>query len=241
MRLHSVAVGFVLLGCGDNAKDVTPDAMPDAPVDSPATAHCVPPSILAALDDFVEQLNDSASMLATHPGPLEAAGFFRFPALELALPSQTAPLFLANCTEGMPMQFDEACATDGICTRLECTGAGQGWKWHFYVKASAGTDPSYSVATIDTAWKEGDDGMTFDIAATASGTNNWTLGGTGAMGPTELSVEITFPSLVAEGPLVLTATGTADDTHGGQITIAGDVAATADPASGAYMPIAACQ
>jgi hypothetical protein len=82
--------------------------------------------------------------------------------------------------------------------------------------------------------------MTFDIAATSTGTDNWSLTGSGTMEPASFSTEITFPSLSSDGPLVLTATGAADDTHGGQITIAGDVAATADPATGKYVPSAEC-
>jgi len=204
--------------------------------------RCADPALLADLDTYVSALGASASLVATHPGPTEAVGFYAFPRLELAHPADFAGLFMFPCTDGEPNLFAQACGEDGVCTQLECTGVGSGWIFHYANETAVGTDPVYSTATIDTSWVDGATGITFQIAAeTESGTDDWSFTATGRMDVDTMNVVMMFPFLTGDGTLAVTASIAADGTHAGTVAIENQPVATADPETGVFLPNEGCE
>ncbi len=223
--MKSLVPMILLVGCGS---------------DEPAQ-RCADPAILADLDAYVSALGATASLAATHPGPTEAVGFYAFPRLELAHPADFAGLFMFPCTDGSPNLFEPFCGEDGVCSQLECTGVGSGWKFHYSAESSVGTDPVYATTTVDTSWVDGATGLTFEIAAEIeSGTDDWSFTGTGRMDVDTMNVVLTFPFLAGDGTLVVTASTAADGTHAGSVAIENQPVATADPETGVFLPNDGC-
>ena len=233
MKLFAYVTCAAAFGCGDNGGSTDP--APDAP---DANQRCVPASLLSTMDALVEEFRLSADLAQTHPGPREAVGFYLFPKLDLKRAGVFAGPLIMECNGAF--MYDEFCEEDGLCSRIECTGQGASWKMHFYVKSPVGTDPSYQVANVTTAWADGATGLTFETSATTSGTEDWSMTGSGAMDLELLDLKLTYPSLVPGGAVELTARVEQDGVHRGEVTVAGDVAATADPVTGRYVAVDDC-
>jgi hypothetical protein len=224
MKRTMAVMALALAGCGDNAGDGAHDA-------SAGDARCLGSAELAALNQHAEQLRASSALLAGHPGAREAIGFFHFVDLEVQRVSVYAGPLIMECSE--PSQYDPYCEKDGLCSQIECTGDGAGWEMHFWLQAPTG---AYQTATIDTAWVDGDDGITFTAASDAGA---WSLAATGRMDADSAEIEETYGALSEAGDVVLTIIDTSEGVHGGTITLAGEVVAEVD-AEGTYLPSAAC-
>ena len=243
--LSLLALFTALLGaCGDDTTgdDDDDDDLVDAGVEAAADAQsrrCLDDETLAALNDHAEALRVSAAMLAGHPGALEAIGFFQFVGLEVQRVAVYAGPLVMKCSE--PNTYDEYCEDDGLCSQIECTGVGTSWEMHFRLDAPAAGDISYDEATIDTAWSEGDDGITFTTASAATGPEDldWSVSATGRMDTDSFELEESYARLVPDGSTSLIIADTSEGVHGGMITIGGEVVATVDT-DGIYVPSARC-
>ncbi len=220
-----VVSGTLLCGCAGNGDDG----------DDEGDGSCLGVDALAKLNTHAEDLRVSAAMLAGHPGPREAIGFFRFVGLEVQRTAVYAGPLVMACTE--PLVYDEFCEEDGLCSQIECTGDGAGWEMHFGLQMPTTGEVAYQSATVDTAWADGADGIAVAMAADAG---DWSMTGSGAMDTESFELEETYPSLRAGGPTVLTIADTSEGVHGGTITIGGEVVAEVD-VDGIYVPTAACQ
>ncbi len=221
-------------GCGDNTHaNVTPDGPPPA-------NRCLPTTVLETIDQHVEALRATADLTSTHPGAREAVGFFLFPRLELQRTAVFAGPLIMACNGAF--MYDEFCEDDGLCSRIECTGEAAGWKMHFYVKAPVGVELRYSTATVDTHWVDGGTGITFDLAATTSGTTeDWSVMGSGEMDVMFLSVQLSYPALSRAGVVTVTAKVERDGTDLGDVVVDGEVVASVDSSSGHLMASEACR
>lgn len=168
-------------------------------------AGCLSPDVLSVLDEHLSNVFASGSLLATHPSAAEATSFFHAPGLAEP-PGFTAiyaSLFM-QCSA--PTLFDPYCEEDH-CTRIECTGEGAGWVEHAYLDTppfeSGGF--TFSAASVDNAWADGATGTTFTIAATATGPGgaDWSVTGSGALAPSGVTLEESFPSLFSQGAATL--------------------------------------
>lgn len=226
---------FVLLllstvaGCS-NDSTTGPDGTP---------ALCVDPAILEVLDAHAEQLRVAAAQLAGHPGEREAVGFFLFPHLDVQRTAVYAGPLVAVCSE--PLRYDPFCEHDGLCGRIQCTGERAGWVMNFRLQQRVPGNVDYDRAIVETAWADGDDGITFVMRSVAGdGDRDWSVAGHGRMDTGSVTVTETYARLSPEGPVVLTLSEAIAGTHAGTITVAGQVVATADPAAGLYRPAAGC-
>lgn len=208
--------------------------------DGSSDATCLDADALAHLDQHAESLRFAAAMLATHPGPREAVGFYVFPGLEVQRIAVYAGPLVMECSTAM--SYDEYCEEDGLCSQIECTGEGTSWEFHFWLDAPVAADISYDTATVDTAWSEGDDGITFEIASTATGADDrdWSMTGSGRMGIDSVDVEETYPGIVPGSVTVLTIADGSQGTHTGSITVDGEVVAEPD-AAGTFVAVEACR
>lgn len=204
-------------------------------------SSCLPPDVLGLMQAHLDDLDATAGLMAGHPGELEATGFFLAPGLPRppAVSNVFAGPLIQVCSA--PMFYDPYCE-EGRCSRIECTGDGAGWIFHFYLQ----TEPfqsggwSFAHANVDIAWADGATGVTFtiDVAATGPANHDWTLSGTGAMDTAQLDVTESFPSLFAAGASTLTYTDTPQG-FTGALVVAGVTVATAD-AQGKLQPTGNC-
>jgi len=219
----------VVAGCGHDS-GTGPD---------PTPALCLDPALLDALDAHAQQLRFAAQLLAGHPGEREAVGFFLFPGLDVQRTAVYAGPLVEACSE--PLLYDKYCEDDGLCSRIECTGEGAGWVMHFRLQRRVTGAVDYNAAIVDTAWADGDDGITFEIGSTAGdGDRDWSVAGDGRMDIDSVTVTETYAELAPEGSVVLTLSEEITGTHAGTITVAGQVVAIADPAAGRYRPAEGC-
>ena len=233
MKLVLVLVLVLAAACGDDGGPPTPDAPPPPNL-------CLDPDVLAELDALVQSLTISADMLRTHPGPLEAVGFFAFPELELSRTAVFAGPLVMECNGAF--MYDEYCEPDGLCSRIECTGVGTGWIMHFYLQQPVAGAVTYSVARVDTAWLTDATGITFTTeATTTAGAHDWSMTGSGVMDLDRFSVELSYPALSSGGAVVLTAGSMDPATHSGTIVIGEQLVASADPATGRFAAAPQCQ
>jgi hypothetical protein len=222
-----LAFPLLLAACGGDDGGGSPDG-------------CLDADVLATLDAHAESLRFSGAMLAGHPGAREAIGFFTFPGLEVQRGAVYAGPLIMECSE--PLQYDEFCEEDGLCSQIECTGAGTSWEFHFWLADPVSGDISYETASVDTAWAEGDTGITFTSASQAIGADDrdWSFTGTGAMDVDAIDVEETYAGLIDGSVVVLTVSDDSEGNHGGAITIDGELAAEPD-ADGTYTAVEACR
>jgi len=219
----------VIAGC-DHDAGTGPDGTP---------ALCLDPAILEVLDAHAEQLRVAAAQLAGHPGEREAVGFFLFPRLDVQRTAVYAGPLVEVCSE--PLRYDPFCEHDGLCGRIECSGQGAGWVMHFRLQQRVPGTVDYDRAMVDTAWADGDDGITFEMRSIAvDGDRDWSVAGEGRMDIDSVTVTETYAGLSPQGSVVLTLSEQIADTHAGTITVAGQVVATADPAAGLYRPAPGC-
>jgi hypothetical protein len=208
-----------------------------APGTSPA---CLDASTLEILTAHAEQMRISAELLAGHAGEREATAFFQFPGLELNRSALYAGPLVATCS--VPLLYDEYCEEDGLCSRLECTGMGAGWEFHLYLAAATVSGSfRYESASVDTAWADGDDGITFLIAseATGAGETDWSVDGQGRMDTNSLDLEERYPGLVPSGTVTLTLRED-ETTHSGSIAIDDVAVAEMNPTTGRFTPVGTC-
>lgn len=201
----------------------------------PSDPTCLDESSLARLDEHAEALRFSAAMLAGHPGPREAIGFFVFPGLEVQRAAVYAGPLVMECADAL--LYDEYCEEDGLCSQIECTGAGTSWEMHFRLQAPVAAEISYESATVDTAWSDGDDGITFTITSEAG---DWSMTATGRMDTDSLELTEELPGLVVDATTTLTIMDDSEGNHGGSITIDGEIVAAPD-ADGQYVAVEACR
>jgi hypothetical protein len=200
--------------------------------------ECLPPMILAAIDQHAHDLAATASLLATHPSTNEVTGFLLAPGLPdpPALPASFAGLFMP-CSD--PTMFTEYCEM-GRCSQIECTGEGSAWIHHLWLEMPLSEDPwAFDEVDVWLHWSGGD-GVNFDIETSQMGPGgvDVSLVGAGEMGVDSMSVSETFDSLHDAGDAVLEY---AEDPAGysGQLTIAGVVVAEVD-AGGHLVPTGDC-
>jgi hypothetical protein len=224
----SVILAAVLAACGDGNDDGDTDAGVGDDV-------CLDAGTLSSLSEHAEQLRASAAYLSGHPGAAEAVGFFDFPALAVKRLGVYAGPLVMVCSE--PHVYEEFCEEDGLCSQIECTGEGASWLMHFWLQGPVSGEVDYESATIDTAWADGDDGIEFTMASSAGA---WSLTGSGAMGPETMTVEETYPDLLASAPVVVMMANTAAGGHEGSITVGGEVVATTDAQSGDFVSADRC-
>ena len=227
MRLILLSLCALLAGCSDDggsSSDVT----------------CLDAEALALLDQHAEHMRVAAAMLATHPGPREATGFFLFPGLGVQRIAVFAGPLVMECSTAM--SYDEFCEEDGLCSQIECTGVGTSWEMHFRLAAPIADDISYQTAAVDTAWSEGDDGITFDMVSKATGADDrdWSMTAHGRMDTDTVDLEETYAGVVPDAVTVLTMADDSAGTHTGSITVDGEIVAEPD-ASGKFVAIEACR
>jgi hypothetical protein len=63
------------------------------------------------------------------------------------------------CSE--PLRYDPFCEHDGLCGRIQCTGERAGWVMNFRLQQRVPGNVDYDRAIVETAWADGDDGITF--------------------------------------------------------------------------------
>jgi hypothetical protein len=210
--------------------------------DAPAPARaCLDASTIEILDVHAEQMRISAELLAGHAGEREATAFFQFPGMEPGRSALYAGPLVETCTA--PLLYDEYCDEEGLCSRLECTGMGAGWEFHLRLAAATVSGNfRYESATVDTAWADGDDGITFLVASEATGANatDWSVDGHGRMDTDSLELEERYPGLVSSGTTVLTLHDD-ETTHSGSIAIDDVVVAEANPTTGRFTAVATCR
>jgi hypothetical protein len=213
--------------------------------DGSATAEpsCPSAEILAVLDEHIAQLGGAGQMLSGHPGAREATGFFLFPGLDPGTVAIFAGPLVMECST--PMSYDEYCGggEEIYCSQIECTGEGTGWIFHFRLPGPhTSGEFQFASATIANHWAEGARGTTFDIAASITGPGglDFSFTGEGRMEPEEAQITETYPSLVEGGALTVTFSET-PTSHSGEVTVGGQVVATADPDTGRLVPSDACQ
>lgn len=169
------------------------------------SAECLPPDVLALLDDHLTDVIAAGGLLASHPSEFEATSFL----LAAGLPEPPglvgafASLFI-QCAD--PGFFDPYCV-DGHCTRIECTGGGPGWVNHAYLEGALfeGDGFSFSKVEVDNTWGPGDAGTTFTIAVTGTGPLNrdWSVNGTGSLLPSVVTLSEEYPALLGTGAATL--------------------------------------
>ena len=219
MRSSLILLAAILPACGAD--------------DSGGDPSCLDADTLDMLSQHAEKLRASAAFLAGHPGETEAIGFFEFPELSVERASVYAGPLIMVCSD--PLVYDEYCEEDGLCSQIECTGDGAGWEMHFRLMDAA---EGYETATVDTAWADGDTGITYVTAADAG---MWSLTGSGRMDVDTAEMEETYPDLVEGATVTLTLTETSDGDHGGQLELDGEVIATPDATTGALVPAGDCR
>ncbi len=200
--------------------------------------ECVPADVLSELNEFLTTFGQAAALLAGHPGPSEAAGFYLAPGLPeppAVVATFAGPLIMV-CSD--PLLYDPYCE-QGHCSRIECTGDGAGWDFHFYLDGPFQSDDfSFSQLDIDHHWADGAAGTTFDFALAATGPADrvWDAIGTGALDLESGALELTFPDLLGhaalltylsarsgdEGALVVDAVTVATVNAAGQLVATGD-------------------
>ncbi|MBL8739862.1 MAG: hypothetical protein JNK04_02175, partial [Myxococcales bacterium] len=168
-----------------------------------ASGACVPADVLAELNEFVTTFGQAAALLAGHPGPSEATGFYLAPGLPeppAVVATFAGPLIMV-CSD--PLLYDPYCE-QGHCSRIECTGDGAAWDFHFYLDGPFQSDDfSFSQLDIDHHWADGAAGTTFDFALAATGPADrvWDATGTGALDLESGALELTFPDLLGHAAL----------------------------------------
>jgi hypothetical protein len=231
----ALVVGLLACSCGGESSPGLPDA-------GPPEGPCPSPEILAVLDDHIAQLGASGEMPAGHPGEREATAFFLFPGLESGTAAILAGPLVMSCSSAI--SYDEYCGKEeGYCSQIECTGEGASWIMHLRLAGRLVIGEWELIsATVDNHWAEGQLGTTFTIAAdiTGPGGTDFSFSGEGTMDPQAVMITETYPSLLGDGSLTVTFTET-PTSHAGQVTVDGDLVATADPGSGLLVLSGRCQ
>jgi hypothetical protein len=201
-------------------------------------AACLPADVLTELNTFLTSFGQASALLAGHPGPSEATGFFLAPGLPeppAVVAIFAGPLVMV-CSE--PLLYDPYCE-EGRCSRIECTGDGAGWDFHFYLDSPLQSDGfSFSQLDIDHHWADGASGTTFDFALVAMGPEDrsWDATGTGALDLESGALDLTFPDLLGhaadltylsapsgdEGTLIVDGVTVATVNGSGQLVATGD-------------------
>lgn len=186
---------------------------------------CLGADVLSTLDDHLQDVIASGSLLATHPSANEATSFFLAPGMPEppGFVATFASLFMP-CSD--PTLYDPFCE-EGHCTRIECTGEGAGWVNHAYLDSTpfeAGGF-SFSAATLDNAWADGATGSTFTIAATATGPGgtDWSMTGSGTLDLAGVTLQESYPNLFSAGEATLSYDSAASPKGG--VEVAGVVIA----------------
>lgn len=204
------------------------------------TTACVTAEVLAVLEEHVADLELAASRLAGHASDREATGFLLAPGLDPGIVAQFAGPLIAAC-EG-PSFYVETC--DGtFCGQIECTGRGTGWAYHSWRDATPVVQENgwrFEEARVVTTWEEGADEITFTLqsTATSAGGADWSVTGSGRMGPAAVEATAELPSLFPAGPATLTLSVT-PAAHEGTLSVAGAPLATLEE-DGTFTTTAPC-
>lgn len=205
------------------------DAGGDAPEgkDGGGGAACVTEEVLAVLEQHIADLNEAASRLAGHGSDREAVGFLLVPGLDPGILATFAGPLVAACDGAF---FYDATCDGTFCGQIECTGRGAGWAHYHWLDATPVDQANgwrFEEARVVTTWEEGAEEVSFTLesSATDPGGADWTLTGSGVMGPDSIEFSEDLPALLAAGAATLTVAA-APDRHSGALTVGGVEVAT---------------
>jgi hypothetical protein len=225
-------------GGGSTEDDAGGDG--DAGSDPPDPVGCISPLAFLAIDRHLQDLRQTAQLVADHPSANQPVGFLLAPALPM--PPAT-PIRFANVTGlpcALPHMYAPVC--DGAhCYQVECSGQGTAWMTLLWNEEPVDA-PDWDIGhvLVLTAWNDAEPGLEFAIASDGRSVigDDASMIGYGRIVDGGYWVVEHYPSLHSYGETELTYVWQ-NEMFSGEMTIGSFVVARIDE-TGALSPTGVC-